>query len=262
MVFAARRPTQEELERYYAAYPRYENVPAVTRSRYRELLDTFAPYRRTNRILDIGCGVGTFLDEAKQAGWDTYGTEFAARALEIIRARGITAIQAPLKLDTFEPGFFDVISAFEVFEHVPDPRAESAVIAHALRPGGLLYCTTPNFNSASRRLLRGRWSVVSYPEHLCYFTPSTLKRWLSGSGFEAVSITSTGFSLTRLRESVTRTAGHAAPGACEDDRLREAIERSNSLRLVKNAVNTTLSALGAGDTLKGRFELRSTATGS
>jgi len=146
--------------------------------------------------------VGTFLDEAKQAGCDAYGTEYAQQALEIIRAKGITAIQAPLSLDTFEPGFFDVITAFEVFEHVPDPRAESAMLAGVLRPGGLLYCTTPNFDSASRRLLGGRWSVVEYPEHLCYFTASALRRWLSSSGFEAVSVTSTGFSLTRLRVAV------------------------------------------------------------
>jgi len=166
-----------------------------------------------------------------------------------------------LSSDTVEPGFFDVITAFEVFEHLPDPGAESAVVASAPRPNGLLYCTTPNFDSESRRLLRGRWSAVEYPEHLCYFTASTLKRWLSGSGFEAVTVTSTGFRLIRFRESVTSTAGHAAPGACEDDRLREAIERSTSLRLVKSAVNTILSAVSAGDTLKGRFELRGPARG-
>jgi len=59
MGFAARRPTEAKLERFYVAYPRYEDVPAVTRERYREILDTFVPYRRPNRILDIGCGVGS-----------------------------------------------------------------------------------------------------------------------------------------------------------------------------------------------------------
>jgi hypothetical protein len=129
------------------------------------------------------------------------------------------------------------------------------VIAAALRPGGLLYLTTPNFGSLSRRLLRGRWSVVSYPEHLSYFTPATLSSWLARFGFVGVGMTTTGVSLARLRRGLPMPGG----GDCSqrsDEGLREQIEGSRALRAARSAADAALGATCTGDTIKARFELR------
>jgi SAM-dependent methyltransferase len=252
LVFAGRRPTDAELGRNYGEYSRADLDSPITRQRYRELLDGFEPFRKGNRILDMGCGIGFFLEEAQSRGWDAYGSELEPRAVEINRAKGLSCVQAPIDADTFEPGSFDVITAFEVVEHLRDPRAEAATIARALRPGGLLYCTTPNFGSLSRRLLRGRWSVIAYPEHLTYFTPPTLRSWLGHFGFEPVKIDTTGISLARLRDT---------PGEprSDDEQLRAQIEGSRALRAAKRAANAALGATRTGDTIKGHFELRATA---
>ncbi|MHB1467658.1 MAG: class I SAM-dependent methyltransferase [Solirubrobacteraceae bacterium] len=253
LTFAGRRPTDEELARNYGGYSRADYDSPITRQRYRELLDGFDSHRQTNRILDMGCGIGFFLEEARRRGWEAHGTEFEPRAIEISRAKGLDCVRAPIGIDTFEAGSFDVITAFEVVEHLRDPLAEAAVIAHALRPEGLFYCTTPNFASLSRRMLRGGWSIVSYPEHLTYFTPSTLCSWLERFGFAPVKVRTTGFSLARLRRAVTP----AAPaGQCSDEHLRVQIERSRALRAAKCTVNGALAIAGAGDTIKGHFELR------
>jgi SAM-dependent methyltransferase len=258
MVFSARVPTDEELQAHYRDYGHAWQDSPITRQRYAELLRSFQPYRSTNRILDFGCGAGYFLEAARDHGWDAYGIEYSGRALELARAKQLNVVEAPLPPDAFGGASFDVVTAFEVFEHVREPRREGSLIASRLRPGGLLYCTTPNFNSLSRRLLGARWSIIEYPEHLCYFTGPSLARWLSGHGFVVESIKSSGISLARLREA-TSSSDAGAPAA-GDEHLRETIEGSRLLRASKYAVNAGMSRVGIGDTLKGRLRLSARAS--
>lgn len=256
MTFSDRLPTESELTAHYDDYGHAWNDSPITRDRYRELLESFQPYRATNRLLDVGCGAGFFLEEARDRGWRVSGNEFSAHAIEVNRAKGLDVIHGPITLDTFEPGTFDVITAFEVFEHVDEPSEMGALLARILRPGGLLYCTTPNFNALSRRVLKARWNVIDYPEHLCYYTPATIRTWLGAAGFDPESVTSTGIDISRLREGLSAPAGEAAPHESTDEDLRTTIEGSSMLRLGKSTANRTLSAFGAGDTLKARFRRR------
>lgn len=261
-VFAARIPSDAELGAHYRNYGHGWFDSPITRQRYRELLKTFEPYRSGNRVLDAGCGAGYFLEEARSQGWEVYGTEYSGWALQLTRAKQLNVLEAPITRASYPEGFFDVITSFEVFEHVRSPMAEADALAHALRPGGLLYCTTPNFNALSRRLLGPRWNVIDYPEHLCYFTPQTITSWLARFGLVRESVSSSGVSLARLRRGLGDT-GVEPPGLLgTDEQLRGAIESSPLLRLTKGALNSTLSAWGAGDTLKGRFRLSDGSPGS
>lgn len=165
---------------------------------------------------------------------------------------------APVDPGDLPAGVFDVVTAFEVVEHLGDPRSEAAIMADVIRDDGLLYVTTPNFASASRRALGAGWSIIQYPEHLGYFTAPTLTSWLGQAGFAPVRVTTTGVSPDRLLRGLRdkRSAGHApaTPAtAGADERLREGIERSFALRGAKRAVNAGLGAVRAGDTLKGWF---------
>lgn len=259
-VFAGRLPTAAELAAHYGGYGRNDTDSPITRRRYDELLDGFERYRRTNRILDMGCGIGYFLEQAAQRGWEVHGTEVGEEALEISRAKGIAMRPAPVCADDYDAASFDVVSAFEVVEHVADPVAESRTLAGILRPGGLFYCTTPNFDSASRRVLGPAWSVISYPEHLGYFTSATLRRWLEAAGFATVGVTTTGVSPHRLLSSLRRRAPKA-PGqkggvGQADERARAAIESSPALGRAKQGANALLTVTRTGDTLKGYFRLR------
>jgi SAM-dependent methyltransferase len=261
IVFAARIPTEAELDAHYADYGHAWFDSPITRKRYDELLRSFEHLRRTNRLLDFGCGEGFFLEQARDHGWQVCGTEYGRRAIELARQKELQIVPAPQVSETLEPASFDVVTAFEVFEHVRDPLAEGAVVAQLLRPGGLLYCTTPNFDSLSRRLLGPRWNLIEYPEHLFYFTAGTLQEWLARHGLLAESVTSAGISLARLRAAGIASGGEpeaAGPEtgpAGEDEALREAIDRSRVLGMSKTLTNLGLGALGLGDTLKGRFRL-------
>jgi 2-polyprenyl-3-methyl-5-hydroxy-6-metoxy-1,4-benzoquinol methylase len=253
LTFSGRRPTDAELDAHYRDYGHAWQDSGITRVRYRALLESFEPYRQTGRLLDVGCGAGFFLDEAVEKGWQVFGTEFSERALALARAKGHEVISAQVAGEVLEQGSFDVVTAFEVFEHVRDPLDEASLIATVTRPGGLLYCTTPNFDALSRRALGARWSVIEYPEHLWYFTPRTLRRWLGRAGFEAVSIGSSGISLARMRAAVQRDGGAEPADPRADERLRTTIERRPLLRLGKTWANGALSLTGLGDTLKARF---------
>ncbi|MGL5892594.1 MAG: class I SAM-dependent methyltransferase [Bacteroidia bacterium] len=248
-VFAGNIPSSEILEKHYNGYPRNNQFSEITRKRYLELLEQLEPYRKTNRIIDIGCGDGYFLQTAKEKGWDVYGTEFTTQAVENCRSLGITMFQGtaasiPAELE------FDVITTFEVIEHINNGRQFAEIVFNRLRTGGVFYFTTPNFNSLSRRRLKGNWRVIEYPEHLSYYTPATLHLLLSKAGFLQLWLLTSGVSFqSRKAYKDAVSSGNLAPS----EALRENIEKRFYMRWLKNTVNAVLRITSTGDTIKGFF---------
>lgn len=253
-VYCGRKPSKEELTAHYNQYPRGTTISPITVSRYSDLCDTFDNYRKTNNILDVGCGDGHFLVEARKRGWNVFGTEFTEEAVEVCAQKGIHMIKGALSDVHVEAGYFDIITSFEVIEHTNNPKEEASILFKLLRPGGLIYVTTPNFDSISRVLLGAKWNVIEYPEHLCYFTKRTITRLLRDAGFERVRVTSIGISLERIR----RSSGNINPEAVDglDEGLRRKAELNPFFQLLKSMINMTLNFLGRGDALKASFVKR------
>ncbi len=248
LVFCGRVPTAKELREHYSKYPRNQRISPITVKRYEQILARVEPYRKLNRILDVGCGDGHFLEAAKRRGWNVFGTELTDEAIAICRSKGITMHQGPLQ--SYVPDArFDVITSFEVLEHINDGRDHVRKIACLIRPCGMFYFTTPNFDSCSRRFLGGRWVVIEYPEHLVYYTVSTIDRLLSDAGFSRCSIRTTGFSPQGFRCS---TGAATRPGHA-DEGLRSEIEERVYLRVARDVVNGLLNIFRAGDTVKGFY---------
>jgi SAM-dependent methyltransferase len=257
MVFCAREPDEQELESCYGDYPVHADLNPLTRSRYHDLLDRFEPYRKTGRILDVGAGSGYFLDTAMGRGWEVHGTEYDPAVVEACRQRGMNMNQGSLDPSCYPPGSFDVITSFEVLEHLVNPQDELDHFGRLLRAGGVLYLTTPNFSAATRLIAGGKWHVVNYPEHLNYYTPSTLTRALRRAGFKDFTISTTGISVMRLRNSFSTGVPQANVDPHNDDqRLRKTIEQSVLLRGLKGLTNKALTILGVGDSMK-LFAVRS-----
>lgn len=253
-VFAARKPTGDELSQHYAHKSDYSEdawVSELTRKRLCEIAEDFEPYRRNGRILDVGCGQGLLLDAAAEAGWTCYGTEYSEVALAHGRARGFHMLDGGSPL--FEGISFDVVVLTEVIEHMPEPRDEMTKILEALRPGGLLYLTTPNFRSLSRRILRSKWNVIEYPAHLGYFSPRSLIHLMERLGCSPISVRTTGISPTRFGKSLTGREHLKITAADADEKVRRALESRRSARWLKAAANAMLSATGSGDAIKAHF---------
>ena len=258
LTFASRLPSQEQLDDHYARYPAIGAVSNLTRRRYREILHELYAFRQTGRLLDIGCGDGHFLKTARDQGWKAYGSEMGPQAVERCRAQGLDVRPAPFLPEPGEPDSFDVVTAFEVLEHVLEPRRELERMLALLRPGGCLYLTTPNFASLTRRVLGERWSVLQYPEHLNYFSPTTLDRLLSNMGLRQIYVRTTGVSpyaylsaIGRIHHQLTRTG----VGTGVDQRLRAGIEQRSTTDSAVRDVNRLLSLLRLGETIKALYRL-------
>jgi 2-polyprenyl-3-methyl-5-hydroxy-6-metoxy-1,4-benzoquinol methylase len=250
-----RIPTAEELQAHYASYE-YGNegyLSPITIGSYNILLDEFENYRRTGRLLDVGCGRGWFLTEAKKRGWEVYGTEYSETAVKICEASGIAMRAGKLDPAAFAGITFDVITSFEVIEHINNPNEELQNIHTLLRTGGLFYCTTPNFNSLLRYYLRAGYNVIEYPEHLSYYTKKTLNYVAKKNGFRVLKVLSTGISITRLKVSLNRSDEKNVSAVSADEKLRQNISSKRYLRVAKKMINGLLTLTGSGMTLKGYY---------
>ena len=152
------------------------------------------------------------------------------------------------KMAGFELGSFDVVTMFEVIEHLRDPAGVLRVVWRLLRDGGLLYLTTPNYDSLSRYLLGSSWRIILPREHLFYFTAASLGPLLRMSGYEVRSCRTTGLDYHAiLNHWVFRREGSSWAAVQE---ARERIESSGALRMLKRCADNVLSLVRLGDTIK------------
>jgi len=264
-VFCGPVPTQEELVEHYKGYTRNDDISPITIKRYHKLLDGFEKYRKHNRIIDVGCGNGHFLKVALSRGWEVYGTEFTDEAILECTRKNINMKKGALNQDDYEAGFFDIITSFEVLEHINNPLEEIKKFKSILRTGGLIYLTTPNFNSLSRYYLRQKWTVIEYPEHLSYYTAKTLRLLFEKSGFQMKKIEATGISVGRINEAKeTALKEDSTPHTfrTDDELIRKKIEDNSLLKFAVYSANTILSTFKVGDSLKGYFIKNESKKGS
>ena len=253
----------QDYDNYYSA----ENltVAAFVAKHLDEIVRTFEPYRKNNRLLDVGCGAGTFLEAAARAGWQATGVEVSRTAAEHIREKGFDVFGGELEKANYPNDHFDVVIASEVLEHVPDPEAMIEQIARVLRSGGLLWATTPHGRGISARLLGVQWSIVCPPEHLQLFSVSSIKKLLTNAGFGSVKVATHGTNPFEIFHSLRRgqnsTAADAGEGAVTDGgqhfnrvessyQLNEFLSDSPLRRLLKGTLNGLLNAARLGDSIK------------
>lgn len=149
----------------------------------------------------------------------------------------------------YEQESFDIITWFEVIEHINTPNIELQKINQLLRSNGLIYTTTPNFNSLSRRFLKSDYNVITYPEHLCYYQASTLKLAMKSNGFNPLSIYSDGFSVSRMWLSQGTSETNPISQTSQDEKIRRMTEQG-IFRLARNMINAMLNLFKLGDSLK------------
>lgn len=140
-------------------------------------------------LLEVGCGHGEVLMEARNRGFAVSGIEISPHAAAVANSRlGVQAVQVgSIEEVSLPPGHFDAILAADVIEHVRDPKG-FLMRAHALlSPGGVVVLITPSLDSWTRRILRSRWMEYKV-EHLYYFSAKSMRRLLENCGFGEVGV--------------------------------------------------------------------------
>lgn len=252
-VFCSRIPSTRELEKHYSSYDRKLEISDITRYRYQQLLDELEPYKKTGNLLDVGCGMGDFLEIANDRGWKVYGTEFTNDAIEVCEQKGIIMFKGPINSNWFKKISFDVITSFEVIEHINNPREDMQIISDSLRTGGVFYCTTPNFNSLERRILKANYNIIEYPEHLCYYTKRTLNYLMNEFELKPIWVKTTGISISRIKQGFRSKSDRVTSKKSEDEKIRESMQSSKIVSLLISIINTALQWTNSGNALKGLY---------
>jgi SAM-dependent methyltransferase len=233
-------------------------VSPLNRARLEEFLDELAQAAPGRRLLDVGCGEGHLVEAACDRGWLARGIDLSGPAVELCAERGLPVSRTDFFSPELDGSRYDAIVMSELIEHVPRPRRFVARAASLLDDGGILYLTTPNFASLSRRLHGASWRMI-HPQHVGYFTPSTL-RSLADDRLELVEIATRNLSLGEIggavRRLVRRSARTAPPSEsarrsayAADQRVRRVLRESPLGRVALNAANLALGRSSLGDTI-------------
>ena len=147
---------------------------------------------KPGRLLDVGCSIGEFLYYAKSSGWQACGVDISSFAVQ--RASKITGleIQEGTIADFSErKDTFDLITMWEVIEHLPHPSADIRRAYQLLKPNGLLGISTPNLNSLRHRAHKEKWrGFIEDETHLFFFQAKTLTQLLMKHGFKIKKVLS------------------------------------------------------------------------
>jgi SAM-dependent methyltransferase len=144
---------------------------------------------RAGRLVDVGCGRGDLAAALVKRGWDAVGVEPSASACAAARSRGIDARQGTLADVPLEPESYDVAILHHSLEHTPDPSGDLRKLSTALRPGGLVLITVPNFESWQRLRFADAWYHLDLPRHRTHFTAAGLRAALAEGGLAVESMT-------------------------------------------------------------------------
>ena len=149
-------------------------------------------WRKPGRLLDLGCGPGTFSVAARARGWKTVGLDINATSVAHCRARGLDVIAGAFPHPDLVGQTFDVVAMNDFLEHLTDPAGALRVVHSLLAPGGVVFISTPDVGSTMARVTRERWLHLKPNEHLVYFDRRTITTLLEQTGFRVTHLQSIG----------------------------------------------------------------------
>jgi SAM-dependent methyltransferase len=178
--FGQTSPQPANLDAYYAEYhgKRHGFTADYCARRRVGWLEKSAKTR--GRVLDIGCGEGTFLDEAIECGWHGVGTELNyAKFQDLEVYENLAAVKAK-----YGARFFDAVTMWHTLEHFRNPREILLAAFALLAPGGVLLVAVPDAGGLQARTFGKFWLHLDVPRHLFHFNFESLKTLLKECGFE------------------------------------------------------------------------------
>jgi SAM-dependent methyltransferase len=198
-IYMSPRPSPEVMASYYDrsenyAYWARHIFPASEASRREKIhkpwLKRVLEYCKrfsipTGRLMEVGPGFGTWLELASKQFEEVVGVERTPEMAAACRARGLKVIAKPVEQAELEP--VDVAVAFELIEHLFDPKSFLKQVARRVRRGGLLVLSCPNGEGFDIALM-GAGSLAVDPEHVNLFNPRSLSRLVESCGFKVLDV--------------------------------------------------------------------------
>jgi 2-polyprenyl-3-methyl-5-hydroxy-6-metoxy-1,4-benzoquinol methylase len=204
---------------------------------YRPFQDTIvkrlAPIVRKNmKVLDVGCSTGHFLDALKGKVKTRVGLELSQDEASFIRKNlDFPVYSAPIEEEKIKEGPFDLITCFQVLEHIEDPLSFLKALGKNLKPNGLLYLELPNIDDVLLTVYESKEYADFYfrEPHLSYFSAKTLSTMLKNAGFIGRIRTVQDYNLSNhLQWLLARgpqgnfTLGHGTPALVRGEKAKTA----------------------------------------
>lgn len=169
----------------------FDNNPTYLNARKRlEVINKMG--HEKGRLLDIGCATGIFLKTASSF-YDCTGLDISRYAIEFaVNNYGVNAVCGTIFDVDFGSQLFDMITMWDVIEHVRDPNKYVEKVSRLIQPNGLLVLSTGNVESLMFKLQKKNWHLLIPPLHLFYFSPKTIRKLLECHGFRIINISHQG----------------------------------------------------------------------
>jgi SAM-dependent methyltransferase len=189
-VYANPRWSSDELIDAYTAvedttYLQEREGRELTFQKHLQAMEKYTGPGNGRTLLDIGAYIGVFVETAAAAGWDAYGVEPSEWGATEAQKHGLNVIQGTQDAPEIAGTPFDVITMWDVIEHVDDPMSELSKAYQRLKPGGWLAVHTMDIDSLLARLMGRRWPWLM-DMHLFYFSQKTMTKMLEEIGYEVV----------------------------------------------------------------------------
>lgn len=196
----------------------YEALAAGRRRMFSRHLDRIGRIVKPGRVLDVGCATGDFLLVARDRGWEPLGID-PSPARDQAKAAGLPIVGHTLRDAEVAPASIDLVTFWDVLEHVPDPVDQLRRAGVLLKPDGIVAITVPNAGSALARISGRRWfGYKTAGEHLQFFTAPTLQRTFAAAGMAVQHLRPVAWSCT-IGFLVDRAALYLGPPGRFADRL-------------------------------------------
>lgn len=205
LAFIHPKPTQTEIKKLYnqdyfnnpqshrCGYENYQkDKELIIKTSYLRLnqIEKYKPDK--GKLLDVGCAMGFFLEAAQERGWDIYGIDVSPAATSVVKKQlDGRVFTGTLEEIPFPRHNLDVITMWDVIEHVSDPKKLLQQARILLKNDGVLVLTTPNSRSLWAKLMKDKW--IGYKdEHFFYFNRKNLKLLLEQTGFSIKAVKAAG----------------------------------------------------------------------
>jgi 2-polyprenyl-3-methyl-5-hydroxy-6-metoxy-1,4-benzoquinol methylase len=177
----------------------------LTFRKHLQALEKYTGPAQGRSLLDVGAYIGVFVEAAQAAGWQAQGIEPSAWAVAEAQRQGLPVIAGTQDSLELQGCAFDVLTMWDVIEHVDDPAAELGKAYQLLKPGGIIAVHTMNIDSLTARLMGERWPWLM-DMHIHYFSQTTLCAMMERKGFDIIWAGAQGRYL-RLGYLASRLAG-------------------------------------------------------
>lgn len=195
LIYTNPRPPKTAIEEQYESEHYRDMLPRNTSQYLRKIMTNSVnrlafveKYKQNGTLLDVGCAQGNFINVARSRGWDITGVEVSKRFSGIARDKfKLNVHTGTLEDQNFVHETFDVITCFDVIEHLRDPLAYLHLCKRLLKKGGVIIAETCNTASLHQLVLGKRWQ--SDPaQHLYLFTPKTIRAIAEKAGFRVLTV--------------------------------------------------------------------------